>query len=170
MPTFNSSGTSAAPDCPRNTNAVPSVGCPANGNSSCTVKMRTRVPRALSAAGSPGSMKVVSERFISSASACICSVVSPRPSRITASELPASARSVNTSTCTRESLRVEAMLRILPRQSVAANSNASLCDTIRDTIKVTAQEWAPASDRCFGCIIQSPKVDAVFAAGYYFST
>jgi hypothetical protein len=38
---------------------------------------------------SPGRMKVVSERFISRAKACICSLLRPRPSRKTASELPA---------------------------------------------------------------------------------
>ena len=41
LPTFSSRATSAAPVEPRKAKAVPSVGCPANGNSSCTVKIRT---------------------------------------------------------------------------------------------------------------------------------
>ena len=61
--------------------AVPSVGCPANGNSSLVVKMRTRTPSVRSRAGSSdGSTKVVSERLVSRARACMSPPVSPRPS------------------------------------------------------------------------------------------
>ena len=61
------------------------------------------------AAESPGRMKVVSERLVSRAMACICSVVRPRPSRTTARALPVRARSVKTSTWTEESFRVAIM-------------------------------------------------------------
>ena len=47
-----------------------------DGNSSSTVKMRTRTPRSLSVAGSRGKINVVSERFISLAMACISASVS----------------------------------------------------------------------------------------------
>ena len=61
----------AAATTPRRTSsqAVPTLGWPANGSSSAGVKMRTaRVAVALG-----GVTKVVSERFISLAMACICS-------------------------------------------------------------------------------------------------
>src|SRR3712207_8853568 len=48
-----------------------------------------------------GSTKVVSERFISRAIACISPSAMPSAPSTTASALPASARSVNTSTWTR---------------------------------------------------------------------
>ena len=99
-PTFNSSRTSEAPLDPRSTNAVPSVGWPANGSSSATVKMRTRIPRSRSFGALAGTTKVVSERLVSRAIACICSVVNSRPSRHTAKALPVSGQSVNTSICT----------------------------------------------------------------------
>src|SRR5205823_13084714 len=53
----------------RSTKAVPSVGCPAKGNSSSGVKMRTLTPRFCSSARARGKMKVVSESRISRASA-----------------------------------------------------------------------------------------------------
>ena len=78
------------------TNAVPSVGCPANGSSVAGVKIRIRACPSLSG----GSTKTVSERFISRASLCICSVSRPRPSVKTASPFPASGVSVKTSAIT----------------------------------------------------------------------
>ena len=50
VPTLSSKRTSLAPVCRCNTYAVPSVGCPAKGSSSWTVKIRTRTPRSFSAA------------------------------------------------------------------------------------------------------------------------
>ena len=47
LPTFKSSTISSALDCWRKYQAVPSVGCPAKGSSSLTVKMRTLWPSAL---------------------------------------------------------------------------------------------------------------------------
>ncbi len=73
---------------------MPTLGWPANGSSSAGVKMRTRA----SPSPSGGSTKVVSERFISLAIACICTAVRPSASGNTASGLPANGRSVNTST------------------------------------------------------------------------
>ncbi len=84
--------------CPRDasTQLVPTVGWPANGTSRAGVKIRTRAAQSERVGGSTN---VVSERFISRATACISSSARPRPSRTTASGLPESARSVNTSTC-----------------------------------------------------------------------
>ena len=48
------------------TQAVPTVGCPANGNSQAGVKIRTRA-----LPGSRESTNVVSEKLVSSAMACI---------------------------------------------------------------------------------------------------
>jgi len=86
----------SAPLSPRKAKAVPKVGCPANGNSSSTVKMRTRTPRSHSMVVR-GRMKVVSERFVSLANACICASVRPRPSRTTASAFPSSGVALKTS-------------------------------------------------------------------------
>jgi len=95
-PTLRSSLISRAPLAPRKTKAVPSVGCPAKGNSSSIVKMRTRTPRWHSMVVR-GRMKVVSERFVSLANACICASVRPRPSRTTASAFPSSGVALKTS-------------------------------------------------------------------------
>ena len=75
------------------TQAVPSVGCPAKGSSCAGVKMRTSARSSSSA-----STNVVSERFISRAMSCICSTERCAQPRTTASGLPASGRSANTST------------------------------------------------------------------------
>ena len=74
--------------------ALPIVGCPAIGISALGVKIRSRksVPRC-----SGGRMKVVSEKFISLAIACMALAARPRPSRNTASGLPPKSRSVKTS-------------------------------------------------------------------------
>jgi len=80
------------------THAVPIVGWPANGSSRRGVKILTRKAHSGLVAGR---MKVVSERFISSAIACISSSRRSRPSRITARGFPPSGRSVKTSTWTR---------------------------------------------------------------------
>jgi len=95
-PTLRSSLISRAPLAPCKTKAVPSVGCPAKGNSSSIVKMRTRTPRWHSMVVR-GRMKVVSERFVSLANACICASVRPRPSRTTASAFPSSGVALKTS-------------------------------------------------------------------------
>src|SRR5215469_18257117 len=87
--------------------AVPSVGCPAKGSSSFTVKIRTRTPRSRSLAASPGRTNVVSERFISLATDCISVSLSPRASGKTASWLPSRGTEVNTSTCTNGKRRFE---------------------------------------------------------------
>src|SRR5215469_9336087 len=47
-----------------------------------------------------GRIKVVSDKFISRAKACISSLDRPLPSRKTAREFPSNGREVNTSTCT----------------------------------------------------------------------
>ena len=99
LPTFRSSTTSRALLSPRSANAVPSVGCPANGNSSCTVKIRTLTPCSCSISFSRGMTNVVSERFISLATACISASFSPRPSKNTASELPSRGLDEKTSHC-----------------------------------------------------------------------
>src|ERR1700722_6499746 len=99
LPTFKSSTTSRALLSPRSANAVPSVGCPANGNSSCTVKNRPLTPCSCSISFSRGMPKVVSERFISLATACISAPLSPRPSKNTASELPSRGLDEKTSHC-----------------------------------------------------------------------
>ena len=75
--------------------AVPTLGWPANGQlERGREDAHPRVARRPPA----GSTKVVSERFISLAMACICTAVSPSASGNTASGLPANGRSVNTST------------------------------------------------------------------------
>ena len=88
---WSSTGTTPAPvsirstifcSGPPSTNAVPSVGCPANGSSVPGVKIRIRTS-ASSACG--GSTKTVSEKFISFASACIVSGSRSRASVKTAS-------------------------------------------------------------------------------------
>ena len=73
---------------------MPMLGCPAKGSSTAGVKMRTRA----SPPASGGVMKVVSERFISAAISCIWRSLSPSASGKMASGLPASGRSLNTST------------------------------------------------------------------------
>src|ERR1700676_875759 len=99
LPTFNSNVTQLAPLWPRNANAVPSVGCPAKGNSSSTVKMRTRTPCNRSVSTPRGRMNVVSDRFISLARDCISVSVNPRPSENTAREFPSSGCEEKTSHC-----------------------------------------------------------------------
>lgn len=74
--------------------AVPRTGCPANGNSLAGVKIRTRA----SAPAAGGSTNTVSLNPISSASGCRRSSGIAAPSVKIASWLPASARSVKTST------------------------------------------------------------------------
>src|SRR5207245_5729213 len=69
------------------------------GNSSSTVKIRTRTPRSRSVGASRGRMNVVSERFISLAINCISPSLNSRPSKNTASEFPSSSLEVNTSHC-----------------------------------------------------------------------
>src|SRR5260370_22355251 len=74
--------------------AGPTVGWPAKGNSRAGVKMRTRAVFT----GSRGGMtKTVSDRLNSRAIACMRASSSPVESSTTASGLPASATSVNTS-------------------------------------------------------------------------
>src|SRR5713101_4740246 len=111
VPTLRSSLIWLAPESPRSANAVPSVGWPANGSSSWTVKMRTRTPRSRSVAGSRGKMNVVSDRFISRAMACISSPLRPLLSENTASGLPWSGWEVNTSNWTNGSRREEEVMR-----------------------------------------------------------
>src|ERR1700692_2965737 len=77
------------------TNAVPTLGWPANGISARGVKMRTR---AVCSGACGGSTKVVSARLNSAAIACIRSADRPVASGKTASGLPPNCRSVNTST------------------------------------------------------------------------
>jgi hypothetical protein len=62
--------------------AVPKVGWPAKGTSCAGVKMRTSKPPSLS---SPWSTNDVSEKFISRAMVCICSLVRSAASVTTAS-------------------------------------------------------------------------------------
>src|SRR5437763_7704986 len=78
--------------------ADPSTGCPANGSSTHGVKIRMRASAC--EASDAGSTKTVSERFSSRAARCISSGSSPDPSRNTATGLPYSGSSVNTSTTT----------------------------------------------------------------------
>src|SRR5205823_8686699 len=98
-PTFSSSVKFSAPPGTRpslaRTQAVPTVGWPAKGSSLNGVKMRTR---AACVGSSGGRTKVVSEKFISRAMRCMVSAERSRPSSTTASWLPASGFSVNTST------------------------------------------------------------------------
>lgn len=75
--------------------AAPTLGCPANGNSSAGVKMRARY---VAPTWVGGSTNTVSDRLNSSASACICSVASASAPNTTASGLPLNGRSVKTST------------------------------------------------------------------------
>ena len=112
LPTLSSRATSRVPVEPRNWKAVPSVGWPAKGNSSCTVKIRTRTPRSRSLAASRGKMNVVSERFISRAMACICESSSPRASGYTARELPSKGREEKTSNCTKGKRRRSLLMAI----------------------------------------------------------
>ena len=75
---------------------MPRIGCPANGISARGLKIRIRaVPPA-----SAGSTNTVSEKPISSASACMVSSASPRASVKTASWLPCRGVSVKTSATT----------------------------------------------------------------------
>ena len=75
---------------------MPSVGCPANGISWSGLKIRIRaVPPC-----SGGRTKAVSEKPISSASACIVVSSSPRASVKTASGFPVSGSTVKTSATT----------------------------------------------------------------------
>src|ERR1700682_661477 len=78
-----------------NTNAVPTLGWPANGISARGVKMRTC---AVCSGTCGGRTKVVSARLKSAAIACICPADSFLASGKTASGLPPNCRSVNTST------------------------------------------------------------------------
>ena len=87
------------------------MGCPANGNSSCTVKILTRTPRSRSIFGSRGRMNVVSERFISFATDCISVSLSPRASENTASEFPSSGLDENTSHCVIANRRDSLLIR-----------------------------------------------------------
>jgi hypothetical protein len=64
---------------------LPIVGCPAIGSSAPGVKIRMRMSVSDRSAGST---KVVSEKFISFATACIVSAERPRASSTTASWLP----------------------------------------------------------------------------------
>ena len=82
---------------PPSTNAVPSVGWPANGSSTAGVKILMRTS-ASSFEG--GRTNTVSERFVSFASACIVSSSRSRASVKTASWLPARGTSVKTSAMT----------------------------------------------------------------------
>ena len=79
------------------TNAVPSIGCPANGSSSAGVKIRIRT---CPSAGRADRRRPSRERFISRASGCSCSSGISRASVKTASWLPASGTSVKTSATT----------------------------------------------------------------------
>jgi hypothetical protein len=76
------------------TNAVPTVGWPANGNSRAGVKIRSR---RVCARSSGGSTKTVSDRLNSRATCCIRVGARRRASVKTASGLPPNVRSVNTS-------------------------------------------------------------------------
>ena len=125
VPTFKLSLTSRAPFDPRSTNAVPSVGCPANGNSSWTVKIRTRTPRSRSTVVSPGRMKVVSERFVSRAKPCISASLSPRPSVMTARALPSRGWELKTSTCTIASF-LGFVMRFLPNYGMIGRRLGSI--------------------------------------------
>ena len=89
-----SSSIASRPRCPQSTNALPSVGCPANGSSVAGVKIRIRA----SPPAAGGSTNTVSDRFISLATRCILSGDSPPASVNTASGLPSSGVPVNTST------------------------------------------------------------------------
>ena len=96
-PTFSSSTkvrSSAPPSRRASSTAVPTVGCPANGNSRAGVKMRSLARLALSAGGNTNT---VSDRLNSRAIFCIAGVSSPSGSSTTASGLPARRLSVNTS-------------------------------------------------------------------------
>ena len=101
-PTFSASVTVSnfivSRSCNLSTLAVPRVGWPANGSSSSVVKIRTRTPSASSTSAARRSTNVVSDRLNSRAIACICSVVRSAVFITTASGLPFSASSVNTST------------------------------------------------------------------------
>ena len=75
-------------------NVVPMVGWPAIGSSLPGVKMRIR----MSVSGrSAGRRNVLSEKFISRVSTCICSVVNPAASGNTASWFPSKRVAVKTS-------------------------------------------------------------------------
>ena len=98
-PAFSSNvtviGSSSGPNSPAaaRANAVPTFGCPANGNSVVGVKIRTlRVCPA-----SAGSTNVLSEKLNSLAICCICSADRPLASGTTASWLPPKRVSVKTS-------------------------------------------------------------------------
>ena len=82
---------------PPSTNALPSVGWPANGSSTSGVKIRIRTSASSTVAGST---KTVSERFISRARRAIVCSSRSRPSVKTASWFPANGVSVKTSAIT----------------------------------------------------------------------
>jgi hypothetical protein len=84
---------------PANTQPVPTLGWPANGISLVRLKIRTR---AVFAAFSGGTTKVVSLRLNSAARDCISPSDRPPASGKTASGLPPKRRSVKTSTVTNE--------------------------------------------------------------------
>ena len=95
--------------------AVPTVGCPANGNSAAGVKMRSL---ARCAEFSGGSTNTVSGRLNSRAIACMASLLKPSGSSTTASGLPAKRVSVKTSRCGNGAARCE------PPRAVGANAAA----------------------------------------------
>ena len=94
----NREAPSGAIPCAASTHAVPTVGCPAKGNSRAGVKIRSA---ATQSGRDGGKRNTVSDKFISRAIFCMTASSSPRASRSTASGLPANTRSVNTSTCTK---------------------------------------------------------------------
>src|SRR5215475_1277948 len=100
---MNDDGEPGTRPCTAMTHAVPTVGWPANWSSRRGVKMRTR---AAQSGRVGGRMKVVSERFISMAMACISPSARPRPSSTTARGLPPNTRSVKTSTWMKRYSRV----------------------------------------------------------------
>ena len=96
MPIPHSSRISSSCSGAARTNAVPSVGWPANGSSTDGVKIRKRAWPSCSG----GRTNVVSERFSSRARRCISSVSRPRASVKTATGFPARGSSVKTSATT----------------------------------------------------------------------
>ena len=89
-PPRSAAATVSKPRAAPRTNAVPSVGCPANGISTVGVKMRMRA--SASSPSSGGSTNTVSDRLSSRAARCIVSPLSPAASVKTATGLPCSGR------------------------------------------------------------------------------
>src|SRR5690242_11059994 len=91
--------------------------------------MRTFTPRSRSTAASRGRMKVVSDRFISLATACISASLRPRASGKTARGLPSRGLAEKTSIVTMEKRRGGLLMRGAPNSGWHMDAGRARIDT-----------------------------------------